>query len=129
VTPPPVPPLVQGVPDAVLVAMIAVIGVLVGAVVALVGHLVLARSASKSRIWTNVWPEKAKAYKELLEWTRGASALSDEEVWALAQAYASQDVRSLIDAYLVDPSKDKVDKLGQDIAAAVRRDLRTNIKL
>ena len=121
--------MIPGIPDTVLVALIAVTGVLVGALVAVLGHLVLARSAQQNRTWTAVWPKKAGAYEELLQWSQGAGSRTGNEVWVLAQAYGSDRVRQVIDDYLRDSSAAAQSQLQTELGAAIREDLRTNIKL
>ena len=81
----------------------------------------------------------------LLGWANNSGELDRDEVWVLAQAYASVEVRRIVNSYLAaSESEDKEteeyseseeeeqrrqDKLRQDLGEAIRRDLRTNTKL
>lgn len=65
--------MIPGISEPVLIAVIAVTGVLAGAVSAFVGHLLQARTARANRAWTAVWPKKAEAYEELLRWSKRQS--------------------------------------------------------
>jgi hypothetical protein len=125
----PAPPMVPGIPDPILAALIAVIGVFFGAAVALVGHLLIARTANKNRIWSTVWPEKAEAYKSLLAWSQNSGGLSPTEVWIEAQIYASDEVREIINEYLSAGDDADAGALRDKLGPAVRRDLKTNIEL
>jgi hypothetical protein len=128
-SPSPASSMVQGVPDAVLVGVITVSGVLVGALIALVGHLLISRTARKNRLWTSVWPEKAKAYEALLEWSRGGGSMTDIQVWVQAQIYASKKVRTIINDYLEAQTGGDVESLRAELGPAIRDDLKTNTKL
>lgn len=120
--------MIEGVPDQVLVGMIAVAGVLVGAVVAFAGHLMAYRLARKGRVWTSVWPEKAKAYEDLLTWAQNDHT-DNAQVWVKAQIYASKEVRDIINSYLDRRAGWDDERLRRELALAIRNDLKTETRL
>lgn len=124
----PVPPMVEGVPDAILVAIIAVSGVLVGALIALVGHLLVSRAARKNRVWNSVWPEKAKAYSLILEWSLTDDDTKKTEVSVLAEMYASDKVRSIVNQFKNAKSYEDFRELRKTLGPAIREDLQVREK-
>lgn len=124
----PIPPMVEGMPDAILTAIIAVSGVLVGALIALVGHLLVSRAARKSRVWNSIWPEKAKAYSVILEWSLTSDTSKNTEVAVLAEMYASKKVRSIVNEFRDAKSIDDFIRLRKTLGPAIREDLQVKEK-